>query len=67
MDWARNTFGQIPLQNERYEQLTTHDSLKLRNRLMEITNKLTDLSLDFTRNEQWDFFMVTYAGTHRGG
>jgi predicted AlkP superfamily phosphohydrolase/phosphomutase len=66
LDWARKNFGEIPLTNERYETFSAHESLKLRDQMIEITRKLTDLSVDVSCNEQWDFFLVTFATSHRG-
>ncbi len=65
--WVRNTFGEIPRTNEKYEAFTIHESLQLRDKLIESTRQLTSLAEYMVHNEKWDFFLVAYAGPHRGG
>ena len=65
LDWVKNTFGELPLTNERYEAFTINESLLLRDKLIETTKKITELIEYAVSNEPWDFFLAAYASFMR--
>ena len=65
--WADAAVGTAPAFEERYGTLTSKQFLQIRNKLVDMTRKVTRLAKTLMDKENWDLFMVVYSATHRGG
>ena len=67
LKWAEKNIGARPWFEERYGRLSFKELMKIRDKLIDMTQKVTLLSKLLMSRESWDLFMVIYSATHRGG
>jgi predicted AlkP superfamily phosphohydrolase/phosphomutase len=60
-------FGRDLRFKEKYGTMRQAEFLQVRDRLIDMTKRVTDLALDFIHRESWDLFVVGYSTLHSAG
>jgi predicted AlkP superfamily phosphohydrolase/phosphomutase len=67
MDWVTREFGRPPMSPEVYGPQRPRSLLALRDELIRMTHRVTELGKALMKREAWDLFMIGFGATHRGG
>ncbi len=69
VDCVRDKFGlePIPITSENWGLQKIKSLLRMRDQLIQATQRLADLARTLMIHEKWDLFMVALAAPHRGG
>jgi predicted AlkP superfamily phosphohydrolase/phosphomutase len=67
LNWVEKNIGTPPRFEERYGRLSAKELFQIRDKLIDMTQKVTLLSKSLMARESWNLFMVIYSATHRGG
>ena len=67
LNWVEKNFGTPPRFEERCGQFSVNELLQVRDKLIDMTQKVTLLTMSLMSRENWDLLMVIYSATHRGG
>lgn len=65
--WANENISPSPSFGERYGASTARQLLQVKEKLLNLTRKVTRLTQALMEKELWDLFIVVYSATHRGG
>jgi len=67
LNWIEENITISPWFEERYGHFSSKELLQTRDRLIDITKKVTLLTKSLMSSKNWDLFIVVYSATHRGG
>jgi len=67
LKWVEKNIGTSPWFEERYGKFTVKELLQVRDKLNDMTQKVTLLTKSLMSRESWDLLMIVYSATHRGG
>jgi len=65
--FVKDEFGNPCVLPEKYGLHTGSELIKLRDQLIDLAGRKTELTKHFLISEQWDLFMVVYGEAHRAG
>ena len=60
-------FGDCPLGDEIFGCPNVRYALRIRDEVLESTRRLAELTASWLRRDAWDFLLVAFGATHRGG